>query len=323
MKTTSLLALVPGLFYPITPSEFGPGPIEATLDGKSYVLYKGSSGQTVAHTDVCPHLGASLSKGRLDENQRITCHYHGFCFSNEGRFCGILKTGSKKGGKQVIQPLPTYSDNLCTYIAPDGIALFAPYQVPEAYDKSYTAIHGYRDINARQSLVTENILDMTHISVVHSFGNPQLPLPRSVKFEKLSQWSGRSTFEYSPRPGSLSTIIAASPKVDVMVENEYHLPTTTVTRVRVGDSVKTVLTRAQPIGTTKTRLHYTIYRNFYQGLLGDIVLRAMMDLTLNEDVAVLKTIHSSDQLPKNPLTLMYDVTFLEYRKALAEAERRD
>ena len=321
MKGTALLSLVPGLFYPVAISNFGPGPIEATLDGKSYVLYKGSSGQVVAHTDVCPHLGASLAKGHLDETQRITCPYHGFVYSNEGRFCGILSTGSKKGGKQVIHPLPTYSDNMCTYLAPDGDARFAPYQVPEAYDKSYTAIYGYRDINARQQLVTENVLDMVHISVVHSFGNPQMPLPRSVKFDRLSKWSGRSTFEYNPRPGSLSTILAASPKVNVMVENEYHLPTTTVTRVRVGDFVKTVLTRAQPMGPNKTRLHYTIYRNFYKGLLGDFLLRAMMDLTLNEDVAILKTIHS-DQLPENPLSLMYDVTFLEYRQALAEAEKR-
>jgi phenylpropionate dioxygenase-like ring-hydroxylating dioxygenase large terminal subunit len=314
-----LLGLIPGLFYPIGIHNIGSGPVEGVLWGNKYVLYKGGSGQTVAHTDVCPHLGASLAKGYLDKDQRIVCRYHGFVISNEGRFCGILGTGSKRGGKKVIEPLPVYSDDLCTYIVPEGAALFEPFQPPEVYDKSFTSISGYRDIDARQQAVTENILDMTHISVVHSFGNPSEPLPRSVKFEKLSEWSGRSTFNYSPRPGSLSTIIAGSPTVTVNVENEYHLPTTTVTRVRVGKYVKTVLTRAQALDDSRTRLYYTVYRNFWKHALGDVVISAMMDLTLDEDVAILKSIHPAEKLPDDPLSLIYDVTFLKYRQAVADA----
>jgi phenylpropionate dioxygenase-like ring-hydroxylating dioxygenase large terminal subunit len=318
----SLLALVPGLFYPIAPKTLSPpeGPVIGTLYGEKYVIYKGAGGQLVAHTDVCPHLGASLATGHLDKDKRIVCPYHGFTFSNSGKFCGILDTGSKRGGKKVLDPLPVFTDDLCTYIVPEGQALFDPFQPPEAYDKTFRVISGFRDIPARQPIVTENILDNLHLGTVHLFGNSNIPLPRSIKFEKLSKWSGRTAFEYSPRPGTLSTILAGSPTTttNVHVENEYHLPSTTITRVRVGPYTKTVLTRAQAMEDDKTRLYYAVYRNFWGHALGDSIMNIMMQITLDEDVAILSKVHPASKLPNDTLKLVYDVTFMEYRKALEE-----
>jgi hypothetical protein len=70
---------------------------------------------------------------------------------------------------------------------------------------------------------------------------------------------------------------------------------------------------------SRTRLYYTVYRNFWKHALGDVVISAMMDLTLDEDVAILKSIHPAEKLPDDPLSLIYDVTFLKYRQAVVDA----
>ena len=320
MKLPGLI--LTGLYYPIAKYDtlqLSSQPSQVWLDGKPLVLYKGPGGYPVVHSDVCPHLGASLAGGYLNKDKGIVCPYHGFVF-REGRFCGVLGTGCKRGGKRVLDMLPVYTDRFFVYTAPLGGNANLPFQPPEEYDPDFRAVHGYRDLDIRQAVVTENILDMLHISFVHRFGNPNAPLPRSIRFERLDDQSGRSTFQYMPRPGTLSSLVAGSRKVVVDVENEYHLPSTTITRVTIGGKdVKTVLTRAQALGPNRTRLYYVVYRNFWKNALADLVIGEMMKMTLDEDVAILGSVHQAKHLPEDPLGVLYDVTFMKYREAIQNA----
>lgn len=317
--STTTALLLPGLFYPIFPNNptvLNLGPSQVWLDGHPLVVYKGPSGQPTVHSDVCPHLGASLANGYMRKDKSIVCPYHGFVF-NEGRFCGVLGTGSKHGGKKVLKMLPVYTDRFTVYTAPFGGNASFPHQPPEEHDSDFIPIHGFCDLDLRQQIVTENILDMLHISFVHRFGNPHVPLPRSVNFERMDEYSGKTSFMYNPRPGTLSSFLSGSPKVTVEVENEYHLPSTTITRVRVDKKhVKTVLTRAQMIGPNKTRLYYVVYRNFWKNWLADLLMKILMKLTLEEDIAILRTVHEPQNLPETPLKVVYDTTFMKYREAL-------
>ena len=47
------------------------------------------------------------------------------------------------------------------------------------------------------------------------------------------------------------------------MENEFHLPYTTVTRVRFGKDVKTIYVVAVPIDENLTVVHYKLYRWVY------------------------------------------------------------
>lgn len=160
-------------------------------------------------------------------------------------------------------------------------------------------------------MVTENILDNLHLAYVHTFGNRDSPLPKAIRYEPLGLTGGRSHFVYKPRPGTLFTWLGGGETV--LVENEFHLPTCTLTRVLVGDSVKTVVTRAQPLDQHSCVLYWTVYRNFYTAPIFDGAMRAMMDRTLDEDVGMLRNVYPN--VPQQ-IAVGYDVTILEYRKAV-------
>lgn len=168
--------------------------------------------------DECAHMGASLARGWV-EGGSIVCPYHGIKFR----------------GKELYRHK---RDVFVSTLASDENLL--PYYPPEEEDRSFVSTGGRVLINNNQQIVTENVLDMLHISYVHSFGR-NAELPTDVSFEELSPTSGRSTFLYRPFEWTISNRIGKTQQV--IVENEYHLPTTTITRVIAGDLVKTVMTR--------------------------------------------------------------------------------
>jgi len=54
-------------------------PHAVTLLGEDVVLWRDGSGAVRAMKDQCPHRGAKLSMGRV-ENGRLECGYHGWQF---------------------------------------------------------------------------------------------------------------------------------------------------------------------------------------------------------------------------------------------------
>ena len=102
---------------------------------------------------------------------------------------------------------------------------------------------------------------------------------------------------------------------EVMVQNEYILPTNTITRVFAGDTVKTVFTRTIPLEKNKTLLYWKIYRNFWIHPFFDGIIARLMRQTVKEDVKILNTLHQ-----ERPTTIRtkYDITIENFRKALQE-----
>ena len=280
--------------------------------------------------DKCPHQGASLSKGWINHKGNIHCPYHAFEFDKDGKFCGIPdpSRGSERRvpcKREIVQSFKTFKFDEDIFIcpSPDKLSHDLPYYPPEHFNDEFVHTSQSRVIHQDYRLVTENVLDMLHISYIHSFGNRKLPLPSNIQFKELNERSGRSTFRYTPFEMTISNKIGNSPTV--VVENEYHLPTTTVTRVIAGDLVKTVLTRSTPISPNKTLFFWRIYRNFWHSkefpclnVVGDLVMNELMKITLQEDVDILKHVYPESR--EGPLVTKYDVTIQKYRCAMKKME---
>lgn len=58
-------------------------PFRAQLHHQRLVLWRTSNGEVTVLNDRCPHLGASLSAGRLS-NDEVICPYHGMRYNAEG-----------------------------------------------------------------------------------------------------------------------------------------------------------------------------------------------------------------------------------------------
>ena len=292
----SLSAIVPGKIH------------EFTWGGQPYFLYGRNKSSLQAFSSVCPHQAASLAKGWI-KDECIVCPYHGLRFRLEdGRY-------EKQYPEAYVPKLDVVTDKDLVYVQSPKwqIPLFQP---PEETNPDFVSFSGSIRIPQNADVVTENVLDMLHISYVHHFGNREEPLPYGVRTERLTPHSGRSTFSYRSGPRSLSKNVARADHV--YVENEYHLPSTTVTRVRAGDQVKTVVTRALNVNDKETILFYKLYRNFWTDnavitTLGTLLLRGLMLWTLWEDTEVLKHVDASRR--QDGFATVYDRNILNYRAA--------
>ena len=297
------------------------------LFGEPLVCYNNRNGSFIVHSDICPHQGASLSKGWVNTMGNLQCPYHGFEFCS-GMFCKIPNPIMEPPAfisNTKLPVFPTLPLHGMLFMAPLSLAsppLPLPFFPPEETDLSFRAIQGSRLIHKNHMTVCENLLDMLHISYVHSFGNSISPLPYSMKYRNLSESSGRAEFLYQPRDFTISSKVGRVSKV--VVQNEYHLPTDTVTRVIAGNIIKTVFTRSLPVSKHKTLLFWKVYRNFWVdpyvpefSVGGDYLLKYLMEKTIEEDVQMLQNVYSEHR--EGPLQTKYDVTIRNFRKSVTHA----
>jgi phenylpropionate dioxygenase-like ring-hydroxylating dioxygenase large terminal subunit len=287
--------------------------------GEPLVCYHNRNNSYIVHTDVCPHQGASLSKGWVNEDGNLQCPYHGFEFCL-GEFCKIPNpecSPPRFRSKTRLPLFPTHVTNDMLFVSPmTSETPPPPFYPPEEYDSNFRAVTGSRVIDQNYMMVCENLLDMIHISYVHSFGNTFSPLPLSIQFRNLSSTSGRTEFLYRPPDLTISGKVGKVSKV--FVQNEYHLPTNTITRVKAGQIIKTVFTRSLPISENKTLLFWKVYRNFWKdpfveefSWFGDVLMKHLMKLTVQEDVNILKNVYPEH---RRGFKTKYDVTISNFRK---------
>lgn len=287
-------------------------PKKGIIFSNPYVISQNKENEYIIHTDICPHQGASLSEGWISEDKCLVCPYHGFQFYN-GSFCKIPHSKhDRKTFKSRFQMeiFPSLKEKDFLFISNDeNIPL--PFYPEEENNSSFRGVQGSIIIDTNYLSVCENLLDMLHISYVHSFGSRSTPLPSSVLFKKINDYHGQSTFFYDPNPNTISGKIGKVSKV--FVENEYILPTNTITRVFAGETIKTVFTRSIPLSENQTLLYWKLYRNFLIHPFFDFFIRYLMEKTIQEDISILKNVYPSSR--NGTIQTIYDKTILEFRKS--------
>jgi phenylpropionate dioxygenase-like ring-hydroxylating dioxygenase large terminal subunit len=72
-------------FHPVLPSRrLGASPRRVTIAGAHHVLWRDRNGRAAAFVDACPHRRAPLSAGRVRDDGRLECPYHGWNFDADG-----------------------------------------------------------------------------------------------------------------------------------------------------------------------------------------------------------------------------------------------
>ena len=222
-------------------------PLSVTLLDEPLVVFR-SNGELVAARDVCPHRGAPLSQGWV-ENGNIVCPYHGLAYGNDGK-CKHIPSQSEG-------PIPDRL-RLTTYAIARGIrahlgvawrrqAAVARLSRME-YDGFQQILPPSIDIKASAGRQTEGFIDVAHFAWIHheSFadrGNPEVPqytverrergmraeyvstvsnFPKSMQHRAPEGFPWRRVFEvdvpffarltvHFPEGGRLSILNAASP----------------------------------------------------------------------------------------------------------------
>lgn len=306
-------------------------PKKIVINETPITIWRDQNNNFAGVSDICPHRGVSLSKGRIDKHMNcVVCPYHTFKYNKKGRMVqtpgqSTMRTNTNYNLKTDVPYYKVCSFNNWVYLYNDPMYEIMPlkppssntiWHEPEGYDPSYRYVLLDKLFNIDARTVSENSLDILHISEVHTFGNKKRPLPLSDKIEEISPGHVKATYTYETSEESMAYKIFHIK--ELIVENEYILPHYTVARVKFGKYTNTIITSALPIENNKTRLFVKAYRNNWVfnfeplNTIFDKITENMMEKTLNEDKGVIDNIYYNYR--EGNFITKYDELVRKYRE---------
>lgn len=272
-------------------------PKKVSIWNKHYVVWRGNDTLYRALSDVCPHKGASLSGGKIiDDN--VMCPYHGYEFNKDGILTKIPGICFQHSQVHDVYSYPIVEKNGWVYLntyekankSDDTFFFENIYDEPEA-NSNFSLIQLQMDFKCYSRILSENSLDVMHIGFVHTFGNKVKPAPiLEVPPASIGNYHYRTSYLYES--GSESMAKKVFQVNQLKIENEFILPHTTVARVIFGDYISTIITFALPVNDTNSILYVKTYRNFWRNAIGDALTYKMMHETILQDKAVVENIHT-------------------------------
>jgi vanillate O-demethylase monooxygenase subunit len=132
------------------------------------VFWRDQEGKIVALEDRCCHRAAPLSKGRL-ERDRVRCMYHGLLFDTSGRCIEIpsqefIPPAAKVRAYPVVERFKWVWVWMGEFDRADAAL------IPDTHyldDAGWRGLPGYMHYAANHLLITDNLLDFSHLSFVH------------------------------------------------------------------------------------------------------------------------------------------------------------
>ena len=131
------------------------------------VLWRGD-GDAAAFDDRCPHRGASLSLGRVDDGV-LECPYHGWRFASDGRCVAVPAVpGFHPPAAHAARAWQVRERHRLLWVAGKGAPGTEPF-APPALDElpRKRVLCGPFDVATSAPRVVENFLDTAHFGFVH------------------------------------------------------------------------------------------------------------------------------------------------------------
>ncbi len=151
-----------------TPDEFADKPLARKICGKNIVFYRDGEGQVVALEDFCPHRGAPLSLGYLEDG-KLVCGYHGLKMGSDGKTDSMPKQDVSRF--PCVKAYPAAERNGFVWIWPGDVDLADESEIP-VYEWEDREKWGYGgglyNIECDYRLMVDNLMDLTHETYVHS-----------------------------------------------------------------------------------------------------------------------------------------------------------
>ncbi|MFT5538820.1 MAG: 5,5'-dehydrodivanillate O-demethylase [Alphaproteobacteria bacterium] len=165
-------------------------PVEVRHLGEDFVIFRDGSGQTGIVARHCPHRGASLALGRVEENG-IRCCYHGWKFATNGQ---CLEMPAEPEGSPLVSEtqiraghVQEVSGFVYAYIGPDPVPELPKWDLLFREDC-------HREVWAKKDYCNwvqraENGADPYHSMALHAPVYPSIALKRpEVEWER--KWYG-------------------------------------------------------------------------------------------------------------------------------------
>jgi phthalate 4,5-dioxygenase len=195
---------LPALLAEELPEDDSP-PVRVKILSERLIAFRDSEGRYGLLDEFCPHRGASLWFGNVQECG-IRCAYHGWKFDVDGRCLDVPSEPENSNFKNKVRttayPLVKVGDILWTYMGvPEEqppLPEFEFARVPP--EQSYTSKR-WQESNWLQAL--EGGIDSSHVSWLHSGGLKNDPLFKGARGNQYNLNDLRPFFEVAEAEGGL------------------------------------------------------------------------------------------------------------------------
>jgi vanillate O-demethylase monooxygenase subunit len=156
-----------------------------TVLNEPLVLFRGADGQPTALLDRCPHRFAPLSAGTWVEGQ-LQCAYHGLRFDATGQ-CRHNPHGDGSISKAShVRAFPVLERHGAMWAWMGDAARADPALLPDFTDveerAGWSRVQGYLHVQAHYQLISDNLLDLSHVQFLHPFlFNRDVPPPAEFR----------------------------------------------------------------------------------------------------------------------------------------------
>lgn len=172
------------------PQEVADKPLGRQICGERIVFFRGLEGAMKAVEDFCPHRGAPLSLGFMQEGN-LVCGYHGLVMGGNGK--AVSMPGQRVQGFPCNKAYPVIERYGFVWVWPGDAAQADPAKLhhlawAESPDWAYGG--GMYHIQCDYRLMVDNLMDLTHETYVHasSIGQKEIdeaPVKTRVEGEQV------------------------------------------------------------------------------------------------------------------------------------------
>ncbi|MDH4874646.1 aromatic ring-hydroxylating dioxygenase subunit alpha [Pseudomonas sp. BN515] len=151
-----------------TPDEIEGKPLGRQICGEKMVFYRANEGRVAALEDFCPHRGAPLSLGFVEDG-RLICGYHGLAMGCEGRTESM--PGQRVRGFPAIRSFPVVERYGFIWVWPGDAEQADPaliHHLEWAENPAWAYGGGLYHIGCDYRLMIDNLMDLTHETYVHA-----------------------------------------------------------------------------------------------------------------------------------------------------------
>ncbi len=143
-----------------------------TLLNEPVLLYRQQDGTAVAIGDRCPHRFAPLHMGKK-VNDTVQCAYHGLRFDASGRCVHNPHGDGAVPKAAAVKAYPLVERHDALWIWMGDAALADATQIPDfseaATREGWSVVHGHLNVAAHYELLTDNLMDLSHVPYLHPF----------------------------------------------------------------------------------------------------------------------------------------------------------
>ncbi|MDH7796138.1 MULTISPECIES: aromatic ring-hydroxylating dioxygenase subunit alpha [unclassified Beijerinckia] len=158
-----------------------------TILGESIVLFRDSKGTVAALENRCAHRHVPLSAGALVGDE-VECAYHGLRYDGTGQ-CVRVPSQERVPSRAKVKSYPIVERHGWVWIWMGAAEAADPTKIPDfskLSDPQYAATGGTKLVRANYELITDNLMDLSHVGFVHrqTIGNAEMGEKGTLKVER-------------------------------------------------------------------------------------------------------------------------------------------